>query len=110
MQLLVKAHRRIKIKDVVEDEPILKVSIEHFDNEHLEFDRGADEVRSEGKRERWGEGGRCTSIATVSQGVHPQAVSTAAAACAKAPRLSHRQPVTRVLTGGGGDQRPDGCT
>ena len=31
---------------VVQDEPILKVAVEHFDNDHLEFDRTADEVKA----------------------------------------------------------------
>ena len=46
VQLLVRAHRRVKIKEAVQDEPILKVSVEHFDNDYLEFDRGADEVKA----------------------------------------------------------------
>ena len=46
MQLLLRAHRRVKITGVAEDEPLLKVSVEHFDNQHLEFDRTSDEVKA----------------------------------------------------------------
>ena len=46
MQILLKAHRRIKITGVAEDEPLLKVSVDHFDNEHLEFDRSSDVVKA----------------------------------------------------------------
>eukprot|EP01051_Picozoa_sp_SAG22_P005768 SAG22_NODE_354_length_11811_cov_8.612620_9_plen_425_part_00 len=45
-QLLLKGHRRIRINEVAEYDPIMRVAIDHHDNDDLDYDRHSDEIKA----------------------------------------------------------------